>query len=52
MRRVARRVVLFSWDPSFADRPWITAEYFPKVAGEESTSPASPTRWPPCGRRA
>jgi SAM-dependent methyltransferase len=29
MRRVARRVVVFSWDPSFARRLWISAEYFP-----------------------
>jgi SAM-dependent methyltransferase len=32
LRRVARRVVVFSWDPSFANRPWITAEYLPLVA--------------------
>ena len=39
MRRVGRRAVLFSWDPSFATRPWITAEYLPMVAEEEATFP-------------
>jgi SAM-dependent methyltransferase len=29
LRRVARRVVVFSWDPSFAGRLWISTEYFP-----------------------
>ncbi|MEO8690232.1 MAG: methyltransferase domain-containing protein [Solirubrobacteraceae bacterium] len=32
MRRVARRIVVFSWDPSFAARLWISAEYFPQLA--------------------
>jgi SAM-dependent methyltransferase len=40
MRRVARRVVLLSWDPSFAGRLWITAEYFPFAAAEEGTFPS------------
>ena len=40
LRRVARRVVLFSWDPSFARRLWITAEYFPMAGDEESTFPS------------
>ena len=39
MRRVARRVVVFSWDPSFARRLWITAEYFP-FAATRSTFPS------------
>jgi SAM-dependent methyltransferase len=30
LRRVARvRVVLFTWDPSFADRFWLTRDYLP-----------------------
>jgi SAM-dependent methyltransferase len=40
MRRVARRIVLFSWDPSFARRLWVTAEYFPFVGDEENTFPS------------
>jgi SAM-dependent methyltransferase len=40
MRRVARRVVVLSWDPSFARRLWITAEYFPFAGDEESTFPS------------
>lgn len=40
MRRVARRVVLLSWDPSFARRLWITSEYFPEAGEEESTFPS------------
>jgi SAM-dependent methyltransferase len=40
LRRVARRVVLFSWDPSFARRLWVTAEYFPFVGDEENTFPS------------
>jgi len=40
MRRVARRVVVFSWDPSFARRLWITAEYLPVVGEEETTFPS------------
>ncbi len=40
MRRVARRIVLFSWDPSFARRLWVTAEYFPFVGEEENTFPS------------
>jgi SAM-dependent methyltransferase len=39
LRRVARRVVLFSWDPSFARRTWLY-DYFPFVADEESTFPS------------
>ena len=49
MRRVARRVVLFSWDPSFARRLWVTAEYFPFVGDEETLVP-EPRR--PGGRGA
>jgi SAM-dependent methyltransferase len=40
LRRVARRVVLFSWDPSFARRLWVTAEYFPFVGDEENSFPS------------
>jgi SAM-dependent methyltransferase len=40
LRRVARRVVVFSWDPSFAGRLWVTAEYFPFVGGEEHSFPS------------
>jgi SAM-dependent methyltransferase len=38
LRRVARRVVVFSWDPSFAGRLWISAEYFPELIGEDVES--------------
>jgi SAM-dependent methyltransferase len=32
LRRVARdRVVVFSWDPTYAGRFWLSAEYFPEV---------------------
>jgi SAM-dependent methyltransferase len=40
MRRVAQRVVVFSWDPGFARRLWITAEYLPFVGEEETTFPS------------
>ena len=40
MRRVARRVVVLSWDPSFARRLWITAEYLPFAGEEETTFPS------------
>jgi SAM-dependent methyltransferase len=40
MRRVARRLVVLSWDPSFARRFWVSAEYLPVVADEESTFPS------------
>ena len=40
LRRVARRVVVFTWDPSFARRLWITSEYFPFVGDEERTFPS------------
>ena len=35
MRRVARRVVVFSWDPSFAGRLWVSADYFPELIDED-----------------
>jgi SAM-dependent methyltransferase len=35
LRRVARRVVVLSWDPSFAGRLWISAEYFPQLIDED-----------------
>ena len=40
LRRVAGRVVLFSWDQSFARRLWVTAEYFPFVGDEENSFPS------------
>jgi len=40
LRRVAGRVVLFSWDPSFARRLWVTAEYFPFVGDKENSFPS------------
>jgi SAM-dependent methyltransferase len=40
LRRVANRVVVFSWDPSFARRLWVTADYFPFVGDEETTFPS------------
>ena len=39
LRRVARRLVVFSWDPSFSRRTWL-ADYFPFVAEEETTFPS------------
>jgi SAM-dependent methyltransferase len=39
LRRVARRVVVLSWDPSFARRLW-TVEYFPFAGEEEHTFPS------------
>ena len=35
MRRVADRVVVLSWDPSFAGRLWISADYFPELIDED-----------------
>jgi hypothetical protein len=35
MRRVARRVVVFTFDPTFAHRLWISAEYFPQLIDED-----------------
>ena len=35
MRRVARRVVVLSWDPSFAGRLWVSADYFPELIDED-----------------
>ena len=32
MRRVARRLVVFSWDPEFADRFWFVRDYLPESA--------------------
>jgi SAM-dependent methyltransferase len=29
LRRVARRVVVFTWEPAFARESWIVSEYFP-----------------------
>ena len=38
LRRVAARVVVLSWDPSFAGRLWISAEYFPELIDEDVES--------------
>jgi SAM-dependent methyltransferase len=35
LRRVARRVVVLSWDPRFAGRLWVSAEYFPELVDED-----------------
>ena len=35
LRRVAGRVVVLSWDPSFAGRLWISAEYFPELIEDD-----------------
>ena len=35
MRRVARRLVVFSFDPEFTGRLWITSDYFPELAEAE-----------------
>jgi SAM-dependent methyltransferase len=36
LRRVAReRVVVFSWDPTYAGRLWVGPEYFPQYAEED-----------------
>lgn len=32
LRRVARRCVVFTWDPEFAERFWLSAEYLPAIA--------------------
>ena len=36
MRRIARRQVLFYFEPSFADDAWIVADYFPEILELES----------------
>jgi SAM-dependent methyltransferase len=36
LRRVARdRVVVFSWDPSYRGRMWLSAEYFPTMSWQD-----------------
>jgi len=40
MRRVARRVVVFSWDPTFAARLWISADYFHQLIEVEGDFPS------------
>jgi len=32
IRRVARRRVVLTWDPDFAERFWLSAEYLPEIA--------------------
>lgn len=37
--RVARvRVVVFSWDPSYADRQWLGRDYFPSMADDDNAA--------------
>ncbi len=38
LRRVAERVIVFSWDPSFAGRLWVSADYFPELIDEDVES--------------
>jgi SAM-dependent methyltransferase len=39
LRRVARdRVVVFSWDPTYAGRFWLSAEYFPEAWRREDVA--------------
>ncbi|MDT5230008.1 MAG: hypothetical protein QOI39_508 [Mycobacterium sp.] len=48
MRRVAGRVVIFTWDPSFADRFWFARDYLPEsVAFDKARVPpiAQVTEW-------
>jgi SAM-dependent methyltransferase len=41
MRRVARRLVVFTWDPDFADRFWLVRDYLPEsVALDRARMPA------------
>lgn len=35
LRRVARRVVVLTWDPSFVDRMWVGPEYFPGLVAPD-----------------
>jgi SAM-dependent methyltransferase len=35
MRRVTRRLVVLSWDPSFAGRLWVSNEYFEQLIDED-----------------
>jgi SAM-dependent methyltransferase len=44
MRRVARRVVIFTWDPRFADRFWFVRDYLPESAAFDQA------RMPPIAR--
>jgi SAM-dependent methyltransferase len=45
MRRVARRVVAFTWDASAPDRFWLDRDYLPEFAGLWAGRP-SLTSWP------
>ncbi len=44
MRRVARRLVVFTWDPDFADRFWLVRDYLPESVAFDGA------RMPPIGR--
>ena len=43
MRRVADRLVLFFFEPKFADVAWIVADYFPEILEQESERNAPST---------
>jgi SAM-dependent methyltransferase len=43
MRRVARRSVMFLFEPSFADAAWIVADYFPEMLDLETERNAPST---------
>jgi SAM-dependent methyltransferase len=50
LRRVARRVVVLSWDPSYVDRMWVGPEYFPGLVAQRRVGRAPPR--PARARRA
>ena len=35
VRRVASRLVVLSWDPTYSGRLWITADYFPELGPDD-----------------
>jgi SAM-dependent methyltransferase len=40
MRRVARRLVIFTWDPDYADRFWLVRDYLPEsIALDQARMP-------------
>jgi hypothetical protein len=44
IRVARRRVVIFTWDPAFEQRSWITRDYFPIVPGAASPPPLDHVR--------
>ena len=38
LRRVARRAVVFQWDPAFAGAFWLTRDYLPSFPGDAAVS--------------